>query len=398
MSASVFSYYFGPEFIENCELPRHYRFGKYSLSVDAQTPYQSFKNQSCECALFGYAVNLLTAEYDSIPEKILKNCTNIDEVVKYESDLGGKYLIFYKNGENYYVLGDATSSVPVFYSLTGTVICTNRCRSIVEKLGLRPDAQYMKIRKCGDISQAMPFDITVYKEIKQLLPNHYFDVNKAKAVRFVNAASKQKKLSVAEAAEKVLPRIDVLTRYYQSIFPISCPITSGRDSRVVLAFLLANGFFGDCYTIKHPEHNELEQDLVIPREMCSAVNIPHTTITDVALGQQLTERMDSILGKDNYSTRTLRIAQTIKEYCGDRAIINGDIIGQVGKCSLHRDIPTAFATPAYFRCKLHNYSKEALNLLRSWMAEIKQSGEQVNAFDLFSVESRMGRWAAQENL
>ena len=91
------------------------------------------------------------------------------------------------------------------------------------------------------------------------------------------------------------------------------------------------------------------------------------------------------------------IANTIKASYGDGAVINGDIIGQVGKCSLHRDIPQFLATARYFRCKLHNYSKASIYHINRWIKDIKASGEQVNLFDLFSLESRMGRWAAQEN-
>lgn len=398
METPIFSYCFSSELIENSDIPVHYRFGKYYISVDSQTPYHVFKNQSCECVLFGYAVNLITSKYDCIPEQILLNCNSIDRVIEYEKNLGGKYVIFYKNEEDYYILGDATLSIPVFYSENGTVVCTNSYQSIVEKLDLTPDSKHMKIREYSDISQAMPFDITIYKEIKQLIPNHYYDVNNAKAVRFVNSSNKQKKISIEEATDKVLPLVDVLTRYYQSIFKINCPITSGRDSRVVLAFLLANKFNGACYTIKHPEHNKKTQDLVIPQELCSIIDVPYAMITDVELTKTEIDKMDNLLGKGNYSKRTLRIARTIKEYCGNSAIINGDIIGQVGKCSLHRDIPCCFAKPAYFRCKLHNYSSEAKEQLKLWLEDIKQSGEQINTFDLFSIESRMGRWAAQENL
>ncbi len=398
MSDPIFSYCFSSELIDNCDMPIQHRFGKYYLCVDSQTPYHAFKNQSCECALFGYAVNLITAEHDCLPEQILMNCNSIDAVVEYEKNLGGKYVLFYKNEENYYILGDATSSVPLFYSLTGTVVCTSNCQNIIKKFNLLSDSTYMKIREHGDISQAMPFDITVYKEIKQLIPNHYYDVNHAKAVRFVNSAARQNKLSIEEATEKALPLIDVLTNYYKSIFKINCPITAGRDSRVVLAFLLANRFDGSCYTIKHPEHNEKTQDIVVPQKLCSSIGVPYEMITDVELTKSGIDEMDHLLGAGNYSMTTLQIAQTVKEHCNDCAIINGDIIGQVGKCSLHRDIPSCFATPAYFRCKLHNYSNEAKKLLRLWLNEIKQSGEQINTFDLFSVENRMGRWAAQENL
>ena len=77
---------------------------------------------------------------------------------------------------------------------------------------------------------------------------------------------------------------------------------------------------------------------------------------------------------------------------------SNDYANDVGKCSLHRDIPSFLATPGYFRCKLHNYSKRAKLVLADWLRDIKASGERVNTFDLFSVENRMGRWAAQENL
>lgn len=398
MDAPIFSYCFSSEITENPDMPVNYYFGKYYLSVDSQTPYHAFKNQSCECALFGYAVNVITAKCDSIPEQILMDCSSIDEVIEYEKKLGGKYVIFYRNAENYYIFGDATLSIPIFFSLTGDVVCTNNYQIIVEKFNLTPDPEYMKIRECGEISQAMPFDITVYKEIKQLIPNHYYDINNTKAIRFINAPHKQKKMSIAEATNKVLPLIDVLTHYYRSLFKIFCPITSGRDSRVVLAFLLADGFSGACYTIKHPEHNGSTQDIVIPQQMCPATYVPYETISEVALTPLTIERMDNIFGKGNYSAKTLRIAKTVKEHCVDSAIINGDIIGQIGKCSLHRDIQSCFATPAYFRCKLHNYSNEAKEQLGLWLDEIKQSGEQINTFDLFSVENRMGRWAAQENL
>jgi len=398
MKTPIFSYCFSSELLESPDMPIHHRFGKYHLSVDSRTPYYTFKNQFGECAILGYAVNVITSQCEGLAEQILMNCNSINEVVEYEKELGGKYVVFYKNREDYYVLGDATLSIPLFYSLTKKVICTNNPQIIAKECASKPNPSYLKIRECGDISQAMPFDITVYSEIKQLIPNHYYDINSAKAVRYVNAPEKPKKISLEEATSKVFPMIDVLTRYYQSVFEINCPITSGRDSRVVLAFLLANGWNGSCYTMKHPEHNENTQDIVIPKQICASVGIPYTIIEDIDLTQSTIDQTDRLFGKGNYSARTLRIAKTIKEHCNGRAIINGDIIGQVGKCSLHRDIPACFATPAYFRCKLHNYSNEAKKQLGLWLEEIKQSGEKVNTFDLFSVENRMGRWAAKSNL
>ena len=165
-----------------------------------------------------------------------------------------------------------------------------------------------------------------------------------------------------------------------------------------MAFLAGNDTSLQCYTIRHPEHCGDEQDMVIPKQLCSENKMQYEQISDVTISEGLKKEMDRLLGENHYSLRTLRIAQTIWEHYGDGAIINGDIIGQVGKCSLHRDIPLCFATPGYFRCKLHNYSSGAKKELKRWLSEKKYSGECVNLFDLFSIENRMGRWAGQENL
>lgn len=398
MDSCVFSYYICESNIEIEELKCAHKFGKYSVQVDARTPLLYAHNDNSECIIFGYAVNVFTSECDSLAENILSCCSDFSEVIEFEKSLGGKYVILYRHETQYYVLGDATCSIPIFYNINGEFACTSNQHYLVEQYNYLPDREFQSIREASDISQAMPFDITQYREIKQLLPNHYLSINERRAVRFVNSDQKQTFLSVEEATELTLPMIETICGFYKRRFEIHCPITSGRDSRVVLAFLADCGDEVHCYTIKHTEHHEDTQDIVIPRLLCVKNNIPYEQIQDVTISKNLKEEMDQLLGANSYSLRTLCIAQTIHEHYGSGAIITGDIIGQVGKCSLHRDIPLCFATPNYFRCKLHNYSDGAKKQLGLWIKEINNSGEHVNIFDLFSIENRLGRWAAQENL
>ena len=373
-------------------------FGKYTLYTDGNTPFSSASVGERACAIFGLAVNVVSGEEENLAHKIAETCDSIADVLAYERDLGGKYMIFFRDREQYYLLGDATCSIPIFYNQGDAVACSCNDRAIADAKGYCVDDAHLKIRKSGEISQAMPSDITVWRQIKQLLPNHYLDLNRQSAVRFVNAAEPQKRVSVEEATAETLPMIERLLAFYLERYKIYCPITSGRDSRVVLAFLQKSGAPFSCYTIRHPEHHDDTQDIVVPVELCKRGGIEHRLVEDLNVPDALKNEMDALLGEEHYSARTLRIAHTIRAYFGDGAVINGDIIGQVGKCSLHRDIPILFATPSYFRCKLHNYSREAKTHLGDWLHAIKQSGECVNAFDLFSIENRMGRWAAQENL
>lgn len=400
MGDSIFSFYMSKKKSSASIFTKTISFGEYTIQVDGNTPIEICKNGHSECIVFGFAVNVIDDTVESIAEYLLSNSNCIESVVLKECALGGKYVIFYRDNDKYFVLCDATSTVPVFYS-TGlsNFSCSSNPWVIANELKLDTDEELMKIRKSSDIFQAMPYDVTEYSNIKQLIPNHYLDVIEQKAYRFVNSDIRQKKKSIGEATMEVLPRIEKLVKFYDNKFDIYIPITSGRDSRVVLSF--ATKFFKQeikAYTIKHSTLSDLDQDIVVPQKLCAEINAKYERIEDAVLAEEDIQRADSFLGKNKYSKRTLMIAKTVHDHCKDSAIINGDIIGQVGKCSLHRDIPSIFATPRYFRCKLHNYSRGAKKQLQLWMQEIRKSKEKVNVFDLFSVENRLGRWAGQENI
>lgn len=395
---SVFSYYITKNDILIPELTIKRRFGEYNIYIDAQTQFSNAETDTCECIVFGVAVNVITGESKDLAGVILEKCSCLQEVIEYEKQLGGKYILLYRSGEDYYVLGDATCSIPVFYNVDDDILCSSNMQYILNVKKYTPYSEYEKIRKSGDISQAMPYDITQYNEIKQLIPNHYLILNKSEVKRFINSESEQEPLSVPEATELVIPMIKNLVEHYSSLYKLYCPITAGRDSRVVLAFLLNSKKDFECYTMKHTEHKGDEQDLVVSKDLCEQNNVKHKLIEDLPLLAETKCTIDSLLGENLYCLRTLLLAQTVKSFYGDGAILTGDIIGQVGKCSLHRDILPMFATASYFRCKLHNFSKKSKFYLAQWLKEIKCSGENVNVFDLFSIENRMGRWAGQTSL
>ena len=375
-------------------------FGTYVLYFDARTPILQATLDDRELLLFGLAVDVRSGECENLPRIILEATNSLGEVIDYERFLGGKYILLYRENDSCYALPDATASIPFCYSVCGNeLVCSSSFSYVASYLNLNVDPVLQKIRVNSDISQAMPYDLTIFREIKQLLPNHYFCFSDQSAVRFVNSNLPQQAITANAAAEITAPRIEAIARFYHSVYPLYCPLTGGRDSRAVLAFLLPI-FEGDdllCYTIRHTEHKDDAQDLTLPKQLAEQIGLNYEQITDEVVAPELCRRMDELCGEGNYSKRTLMIANTVWRHFGNGAIVNGDIIGQVGKCSLHRDIPACLATAGYFRCKLHNYSKEAKSALREWLQEIEASQEKVNPFDLFSIENRLGRWAAQEN-
>ena len=392
---SIFSYYIckGKEILNDTE--HHVRIGDFSVCMSEKTLYEFREEGDISCLIIGVAT-CLSQDIEGM-EWLWRHCHNIESFVEAEKFLGGKYVLILRIKEQYYVMGDATCSIPVFYTNDGDeVLCSCHAYQMANEMHLTPDDTLLKIRESGDSSQIMPYDYTIWMGIKRLLPNHYLHLNEKRAIRIVNHHCKQSALTAEEATEKTLSYTKRLADFYSKKFPVACALTSGRDSRAVLAVLGCNKQM-PVYTIKHEEFGENTPDIVVPKLIAEHAQLNYRQFEDIELTDADIAEADTILGKDNYSKRTLMLAHTIKHYLGEKAVINGDIIGQVGKCSLHRDIPQCFATPSYFRCKLHNYSKEAKEVLRLWMQDMDQSDEYVNSFDLFSIENRMGVWAANEN-
>lgn len=373
----------------------HIQFGDFSVCVSARTLYEIREEGDVTCLIIGLAT-CVSQDITGI-DWLWEHCHSIESFVEAEKYLGGKYVLFLRIKEQYYVMGDATCSVPVFYAENEAgVLCSCHAYQMANAMHLTPDDTLLKIRESGDSSQIMPYDYTIWRGIKRLLPNHYLNIGEKRAIRIVNHHAAQSVLAAEEAAKNTLPYIKRLVNYYSNEFSVACALTSGRDSRAVLALLGCNKQM-PVYTIRHEEFEESTPDIVVPKLIAEHVHLNYQQFKDTELNDGDIAQADALLGEGNYSKRTLMLARTIKSHLGGNAVINGDIIGQVGKCSLHRDIPQCFATPSYFRCKLHNYSREAKEGLRLWLQEIEQTGECVNSFDLFSIENRMGVWAANEN-
>lgn len=374
-------------------------FGRYILHTDSRTPLDYAKNGGRELIIFGYAVDVFSGQSEGLAETALKSTKNLADIIEYEKKFGGKYVVFYNENGECCCIGDATCSVPVFYGIgLPDFICCSNPQLIIGNYGLETDSELQKIRDSGPLNQAMPFDVTPYKEIKQLIPNHYLDFSKEEARRFVNSDKKQKEISPEKAAEITAPMIDNITKLYLSKFKIYCPLTSGRDSRVVYAFLKSLSDEVNSYTIWKDSFKKDGQDWDVPVALAKLSGTNHDQIYKETVTEEMKQSMDNILGENGYPQDAFTLSVTVNKHYGGSATIEGDIIGQVGKCSLHRDIPLFLASPAYFRCKLHNYSSGAKLFLKKWMKEIKASKEGVNVFDLFSIENRLGVWASHTHL
>ena len=104
MLNSVFSYFIAENKKDIPELPVSEEFGKYTISMDANTTFSYASNEKASCAIYGLAVNVISGESEKLAEEIVETCASITDVVAYEKQLGGKYILLFKTGEESFYL------------------------------------------------------------------------------------------------------------------------------------------------------------------------------------------------------------------------------------------------------------------------------------------------------
>lgn len=131
----------------------------------------------------------------------------------------------------------------------------------------------------GLLTLGWPVDRTLIEEIRPLEAGHLHrltpggiesrpQLTPATVARGTDGAPE----SLPELAES-LKRMTAAAA--SAVRPLTCPLTAGRDSRVLISLLLAAGIEPDCYTTGHPG----ELDVEVSRELAERLDLPYRVET-----------------------------------------------------------------------------------------------------------------------
>lgn len=366
------------------------------VNYTSMTDVKQHNNNDTEIVIIGLCIDSYgKLERDEIPSYILNNTTDIDSVYHLCNRFAGKYIVLYIDSNGViYIFGDATNSLPINYAFDKSDYCISSVDGIVaEYYGFNVSDYSIKIRKGSALTQPMPNDLTMYDEVKALLPNHYLNIYEGSTVRVKLQVPDITQNAVIESTIKIVSNI---VKEYAKYYDIVCPLTSGWDSRLVLSFLKNEIDDLKCYTFAHPDGNA-EQDIEIAQRICNDLGLEHYLLDDTNAPKEYMELIQKYIGL-YYSDFTINLAYTYNCFFYGKALINGDIIDQVGKSLLGNAVPTAFARTSYFVCKLHNKEKLVKKEIKEYIKKIKKFEDKNYIYDLFALESRCGRWASQSSM
>ncbi len=283
----------------------------------------------------------------------------------------------------------------VNYSFWKDELCISSIDNLIAKYhGLSISDYSMQIRQGSSLTQAMPNDLTMFDEVKALLPDHYLDVSRKKAVRIHLGVTESKQADLDAICDRSIALLSQIAAEYTKAYPFACPLSSGYDSRLVYAFLSAAVPDLQCYTFRHPNFTEKTGDLWVPVKICADQGTKHTLIPDIKAPPEYVQAVFDIVG-DYHAVSTVDLVWTYKSVFSGYANSTGDIYGQIMQNALASTVPASLAGAAYLVCKTHNYAPGAKEEIASWVEDLRACGEGASITDLFALEYRCGRWASQ---
>lgn len=372
--------------------------GELVINYTSNTDVFTSQNDLCEVTIIGLCVDshskirrneiaewIISQPYESIVS-LFNTCNRF----------AGKYIITYRYRDKLFVWGDATCSIQINYSFYQEDLCISSVDNLVALyFGFEVSDYSKKIREGSNLAQALPNDLTMFDEVKALLPNHYLDISNKRAERIqLNVCQVSSGEKIDLILNNTIDLVSNIVNAYHREYLLVCPLTSGYDSRVVFSFLRSVVTDLQCYTFKHPGFTKNTGDIWVPEKICETFLNNHTIIEDMVAPVSFTDEVKKIIGY-YHSDNTIDLAYTYNSVFYGKALLNGDIIDQVGKSLLGNAVPTFFANASYFQCKIHNCSALSKKELRNYLSSVKHNNEFNHIFDLFALENRCGRWGSQ---
>ena len=253
-------------------------------------------------------------EEDEIAKKVLENSENVNDIINELAYISGRYIAIFSENYKNYIISDALGMKNVFYYYDeedNFYITSN------PKMFEQYNILNIKVpEKIKNIMQDWKFrrkemdwksDIWYDIRIKQLIANHYLDIQNKKTFHveyfLENKYKQMKKEEIAEKSIEILKNsIEILTKKYKC----RLGLTGGYDSRILLAASKDNKEKIEFYTYKFKNMNHL--DYKIAKKLCLKIGIKH----NLNYTKKLSKEFLNVFYQENKFPRILNKTRNIQ--------------------------------------------------------------------------------------
>jgi hypothetical protein len=363
------------------------------------------KNTKTELTLLGYIVDpdQTTLSNKDILERLLSELKNEMDIFKAVEKTGGRYVVVVNSPKTTFLFHDACGFRQVCHTDVNVAEtwCASTAELIAEAKGFGKDvtaetefinSEYYRTEH----EPWWPGTSTPFAEIKQLLPNHYLDLQTRTVTRFWP----WEKLQPMPFEETANQCADLMQRLVKSVayrFKPALPITAGYDTRANLA---ASRDIKDqlyIYTFLIDEITRNHYDVSVPSRLLQRLGLTHHIISTPAV---MTDPFKSLYLKSAghlADERAGAIAQgLLAEYPPGRISFAGHA-SPIVRCVYHLfEYPRTIETQTLVNLAQMSGNRFAVREFSAWLAGARSIENEYGykILDLFYWEQRAARWSA----
>lgn len=377
----------------------------YTIAVHPDLEFQRIENTKFTIILLGYIIDPYNPQLNNyeVLECIAETSKDIDDIPKATLNFGGRYALLLVKEKEMRIYHDAAGLRSVFYCIIDDQVwCASQVSLLAEVNNQKIDQtlkdELREIQSFKNESEFWyPGSLTAYKEIKQLLPNHYLNVMTGNMLRYwpseyLAALHKNKGVDIVST---ILSGMLIAA---SQRFKIGFAITAGLDSRMVLAASKPIKHKLRYITHTYPGCLADHDDIVIPSRLLPEFNLNHEIIN---FSPKIEFDFSQIFNKNipQFRQEKKRNAFTFYKYfkeLNEELVIMNGVCGEIGRNFYN--IPSFLQLNSKVLSILTGMrnNERAMSEFSIWLEGVNYSQRLgYRLLDLFYWEQRIGKWASQ---
>ena len=392
--------------IDELQSWQHQKIGDVHLFAHPDLELTMKEGPSASVILLGYIFDPAHPEKanEEIVSDLLSRVTSLGDLITTIKPYAGRYALIYRDDTTLAIFHDPLGIREIYYcTQPNRVICGSQPNLTdvfsEPKLGITKDKGIlhfyehdMKLVRSGRLWVG---DETYYHSVKHLMPNHYLDIRTLTAKRYW-PNKRLEKMDLDTAVELSCRYLKGVLKAVTSRFDVMMAVTSGFDSRSLLA---ASREVRDriyYFINKHPHLNDRSTDISIPRSIFTSLGIPfHVHEVHGPVDEEFKE-----ISLNNTFMSTERLLPAIYDvyYKNHQDKVNLLGVGEIGR-DYYGDAPSDLDAYYLAYCLKYRNSRYATEQCEKWLGEVRVIAEEYNVdiMRLLLWEMLLGNWGAVGN-
>ncbi|MBN1417108.1 MAG: hypothetical protein JW973_18575 [Bacteroidales bacterium] len=372
---------------------------EYILHYHPDLKFTKVSNHNQSLILLGDIYDYLDPKADnsSILTRLLGN--DFLSLVEKTYGFAGRFVLICSERNGIKLFTDAVAQRKIFHTTKENQgFCSSNPHLLAQVLGFEKTANTCWLEYYASYEFEKKFNsnigyFTLYDEIRQVIPNHYLDLNNNKAIRFWP----MKKINKIDDKDIVTLSAQMIKGFMTSAanrYPLMVPVTSGGDSRIILAATrdLTHNVF---YYINYMDEIKNKPDMWVPEKLLKKHNREfHVLYTNE---QEINEEFKKIFYLNNPFPNVQYLAVIYNYYLNYPEMVNtpGGVMPIIKSLftSTEKNISGKFLAQLY---KVDRFSCASL-FYNDWLDEFNNEckASAISLFDLLYWEERTCNWAGQ---